>query len=198
PFVSESPGTVLLKHLTEVPPSLQLTVPGISPELDALIQVLLAKEPAARYPSATILRDSLENIRLRPMMVAPPKTTGPVVTSNSTLPLVAPKPKSKRHAVDLSRPVHGAQRHVGRFVAVFCVLLLGAILAFAFGETLQRMFVQNAEPAKKTTVVKQTVYPKKQPAASPRQKKTRRSRRPGSSSASDSSSHGTKPSANTV
>jgi cytoskeletal protein RodZ len=73
----------------------------------------------------------------------------------------------------VSRP----RRPVGRYVAVLCVVLLGAILAFAFGETIQRMFTQNQEPVKHATVAKKPGHKKSTATGSGRRRRSRRSER---------------------
>jgi serine/threonine-protein kinase len=52
PFEAESPTALLLKHLTEPPPPPRRFNAKLPPELEHVILRALAKEPAARYPSA--------------------------------------------------------------------------------------------------------------------------------------------------
>ncbi len=171
PFSSDNPGTMLLKHLTEPAPSLLTRVPGLSAELDALILTLLAKEPAARYPSATVLRDSLERIRARPATIAlpmaAPTSAGPAMPA-TLIPLCGPvasgpamPARSQIAAPSRPRPRHitppPPPRYTGftmtpelRMAALFCVVLLGGLLAFAIGETVHYMSARPPDPPKKT------------------------------------------------
>ena len=55
PFVAEGVGDIIAMHLREAPPAPSSRVPGIGPELDALVLRCLAKDPAHRYTSATEL-----------------------------------------------------------------------------------------------------------------------------------------------
>ncbi len=172
PFMSDSPGTMLLKHLTEAPQSLLDRVPGLSPELDALILVLLAKDPKDRYPSAMILRDSLERIRDRgPVASVPmtaPKSAGPAMPA-ALIPIVAPRSRTLKKTTTI-RPVAGPRPQMGRFVAIFCVILLGAVLAFAVGETLHRIFVPGSLPAAKTGIATKTGVRKQRTSGSRRRR----------------------------
>ena len=61
PFAADNPGAVLLKHLNEPPPSLRAKLPTLPAEIEAIVLKLLAKDPNDRYPSATALREALEN-----------------------------------------------------------------------------------------------------------------------------------------
>ena len=61
PFAADNPGAVLLKHLNEAPPPLPDKLPTLPAEIEAIVLKLLAKNPADRYPSATALREALEN-----------------------------------------------------------------------------------------------------------------------------------------
>jgi Protein kinase domain len=53
PFSAETPVQLLLKHLTEPAPSIRDRVAGIPHSIDAVIHRALAKDPSARYQSAT-------------------------------------------------------------------------------------------------------------------------------------------------
>ncbi|HEV7499595.1 MAG TPA: serine/threonine-protein kinase, partial [Vicinamibacteria bacterium] len=63
PFVAETPFAILRKHLTEVPPPPSSKRSSVPPELDRIVQRLLAKTPEERYAGAedlvTELRDFL-------------------------------------------------------------------------------------------------------------------------------------------
>ncbi len=59
PFVDRTPNMVLSKHLSEPPPELAPTVPA---PLAALVRELLEKQPDARPPSATAVRDRLQQL----------------------------------------------------------------------------------------------------------------------------------------
>jgi serine/threonine protein kinase len=153
PFLSDNPGTVLLKHLTETPPSLRAIVPTVSPELESLIFRLMEKDPAARYPSALIVRDALERMRAGGTDAVVASSPVSSDTATMSIPLVVPKQKTFRGS-SIPRRIDRASRQVWRYVAVFCVLLLGIVLAFAFGETIQRMWLNSTDAPKKTDIAK--------------------------------------------
>ncbi len=52
PFEASTPAAMMRKHLTEPPPSLQLTRPDVPLALDVVIGKALAKQPEARYERA--------------------------------------------------------------------------------------------------------------------------------------------------
>jgi len=56
---------MLLAQLSRVPPRLLGRVPGLSPELDALLASLLAKDPGARPRDARAAADALRDLRAR-------------------------------------------------------------------------------------------------------------------------------------
>lgn len=60
PFEAESPVAVLLKHVTDAIPVPREIDPNISPELEAVLTRVLAKEPADRYPTAGDLAKALQ------------------------------------------------------------------------------------------------------------------------------------------
>src|SRR6266568_2190971 len=55
PFQGDSPAAVMSHHLQTAPPSPVLINPNIPPALDLVILRCLAKDPAARFPSASSL-----------------------------------------------------------------------------------------------------------------------------------------------
>ena len=201
PFMSDSPGTMLLKHLTEPAPSLKLRVPEVSAELDALVLYLLAKEPEGRYPSAMVLRDSLERIRARAstaaVPIAAPTSAGPAMPATliplcgptlagsvmpARAPIAAPSRPRPRHITPPSPSSMGLTPEL-RTAAVFCIVLLGALLAFAIGETLHYMSARPPDPPKKTAAGDKTAHARSTAASRDRTRRSRRNRR-GSSSGS--------------
>lgn len=55
PFQGDNPTAVMTQHLTTAPPSPTLINPNIPPALELVILRCLAKDPAARFPSASLL-----------------------------------------------------------------------------------------------------------------------------------------------
>jgi serine/threonine protein kinase len=60
PFTADTPVAVLLKHISDVPPSVRLRVPELPPELDQVLERALAKDAADRYPSGAALVEAVE------------------------------------------------------------------------------------------------------------------------------------------
>ncbi len=61
PFIGENALDVVAQHMTEPPPKLSTCVKGVSPELDALVDAMLAKEPADR-PTLLRIRTEIEGL----------------------------------------------------------------------------------------------------------------------------------------
>ncbi|MEO8552227.1 MAG: serine/threonine-protein kinase, partial [Kofleriaceae bacterium] len=55
PFVAPTPGDMIASQLRQDPPAPSTLVPGIAPELDALVLTCLAKDPDARFATMTEL-----------------------------------------------------------------------------------------------------------------------------------------------
>lgn len=113
PFVSDKVADILVMHRDVPPPSLRALVPdaGISPELDAVVQRAMAKQPEGRFQNATEFAQALEQVP----EAAPGRATGtfssPPTPPTSPEPVtrVAPpaKPAGKAAA---ARPAPGAPR----------------------------------------------------------------------------------------
>ena len=55
PFPGDSVEQQIAGHLTTPPPRPSITQPGVTPQLDAVIAVGMAKDPEERYPTTTEL-----------------------------------------------------------------------------------------------------------------------------------------------
>jgi serine/threonine-protein kinase len=60
PFTADTPVAVLLKHLSDSPPSIRTYVPHLPAALDLVLTRALAKDPAERYPTGTALVQAVE------------------------------------------------------------------------------------------------------------------------------------------
>ncbi|CAM3228464.1 protein kinase [Corallococcus sp. ZKHCc1 1396] len=107
PFQGES-LQVMFAHVNQPPPVPSSLIPGLPPELDALVLQLLAKEPGARPASAEVVRERLKRIPLRATPHAPsvPSRDAPPVeaaTGSDTITAASqegfkPSRASRRHA----------------------------------------------------------------------------------------------------
>ena len=71
PFVGESPVAIAYQHVQDEPPSFEELGVTAPPALEAIIMKCLAKDPAARYPTAEDLRADLRRYREGAQLVAP-------------------------------------------------------------------------------------------------------------------------------
>jgi serine/threonine-protein kinase len=105
PFSAETPIQLLLKHLSEPPPHLQVVDPGMPMALDIVLQRALAKDPQSRYDTATGFAEAFtqaisntESITssiprdqptLAPVPTIPPASASGSATSTSPKPLTS-------------------------------------------------------------------------------------------------------------
>ena len=82
PFEGDTGMTVMLKHLNEPPPDLHLIAKDVPDDLAAIIQKVLAKDPAERLPSAAAMAAALRAATTSvPTLVKAPIATGPTQVS---------------------------------------------------------------------------------------------------------------------
>ncbi len=60
PFTADTPVAVLLKHISDAPPSVRARVPNLPPGLDRVLERALAKKPEDRYPTGAALVRAVE------------------------------------------------------------------------------------------------------------------------------------------
>ncbi|MEZ4363019.1 MAG: protein kinase [Kofleriaceae bacterium] len=83
PFEAEGSGELIAMHLREAPPAPSSRVPGIPPEVDALVLRCLSKDPAQRFPSGSELAIELGRLAGTPTHLpsfapSPSPTEGPL------------------------------------------------------------------------------------------------------------------------
>jgi serine/threonine-protein kinase len=61
PFAADTPVAVLLKHLSDAPPSVRLRVPDLPEELDQVLERALSKHAEERYPNGAALVKAVED-----------------------------------------------------------------------------------------------------------------------------------------
>jgi len=83
PFDVEGAGEIIAMHLREPAPALSSRVYGIPPELEAIVQHCLAKDPAYRYASGTELAAAIGGMLGMPS-IANLSVTGPAAASMAT------------------------------------------------------------------------------------------------------------------
>ncbi len=60
PFTADTPVAVLLKHMSDTPPSIRTYAPDLPAALDQVLNRALAKEPLDRFPSGAALAQAVE------------------------------------------------------------------------------------------------------------------------------------------
>lgn len=63
PFAADSPVAIALQHLDQIPPKVSTLRSGVSPELDAFVERLLAKAPDERFATASEVRSRVLQLR---------------------------------------------------------------------------------------------------------------------------------------
>jgi tRNA A-37 threonylcarbamoyl transferase component Bud32 len=62
PFTADTPVAVLLKHMSDAPPSIRMRVPDLPAALDEVLDRALAKKPEDRYPSGADLVQAVKEV----------------------------------------------------------------------------------------------------------------------------------------
>jgi len=87
PFVGDSATAVLYKIIHDPTPPLDPAIAGLAPELQAIVERALAKDPEKRYPTAAAMAEELARVaaRLRGPGAAPPEVIEAVNVSKRLL-----------------------------------------------------------------------------------------------------------------
>jgi serine/threonine protein kinase len=60
PFTADTPVAVLMKHMSDEPPSIRMRVPDLPAALEQVLDRALAKKPEDRYPTGAALVRAVE------------------------------------------------------------------------------------------------------------------------------------------
>ncbi|MCW3051139.1 MAG: serine/threonine protein kinase [Chthonomonadales bacterium] len=134
PFKAETPIAVAHKHLHERIPPLPAT---LSPQIRAVIEKALVKEPAFRFVSAREMLSALRGdiVLVQPAVVAAPIALPPIALPKSqTLPKIKP-PGAVSTLVPNAKSVRRPKRRVNHnftlvLVALFTFLSVSGVIAF--------------------------------------------------------------------
>ena len=89
PFRSNTLAATLLAVTTKDPPSMEQVLKGASPELAAVVQACLAKDPNGRYPSSDALSQALAPFEAPPGTLPPAEGEAAGTDGSLTMPSVA-------------------------------------------------------------------------------------------------------------
>jgi len=94
-------AAVMMAHLQQPPPKVTDVMGGMSPAMDAVIAIAMAKDPAARFPTASALAEAASAALRNPHAVlrVPPST--PLPHAPSGPPPVRPRPPRRRRRTAL-------------------------------------------------------------------------------------------------
>jgi eukaryotic-like serine/threonine-protein kinase len=129
PFDAEGAGDIIAMHLREPPPLLSSRVHGIPPEIDALMQHYLAKDPAHRYPSGAELAAAIG--RLLGTASAP---SLPAAGSMPAMPLGPPVSGTTLSAATgaaIATPASARSSRGLMFAAIAVIVVGGGVTAIA-------------------------------------------------------------------
>ena len=135
PFPKGGSGEVIAMHLFEEPPRPRDRVPGLAPELEAIILRLLQKEPTDRFASAQEVARALAGpagVEITPSPFAPSPVTGPQAP--------AARPSVETHITaplpfDDGGPTRRDRSHTLPIVAAIAVLVIGGVVAIAVAKS---------------------------------------------------------------
>jgi beta-lactam-binding protein with PASTA domain/tRNA A-37 threonylcarbamoyl transferase component Bud32 len=100
PFEGDTPVSVALKHVNDLPPHPRTINPKIPPALEAVIMKAMQKDPAQRYRSADEMRDDLQRVVAGRAVSAQPRvddtTVMPVVDRSAGAPQVTRQQSARR------------------------------------------------------------------------------------------------------
>jgi len=92
PFQAEKPAALALMHMREEPPPISQRNPHVPTRLEWIVRRMLAKDPAARYPTATSVAQVLQEYRSQGEQATGlfpvPAVSGAAVPSSPTSPTV--------------------------------------------------------------------------------------------------------------
>jgi len=146
PYEAPTPIAVVLKHVNEPPPSVRAVRPDLPPSAETIIHKAMAKEPGARYPTASSLSQEITGLALANGTAA---NLAAGTAAGLTEPWVTPSSQSGSRAASLpldpisnpapsnpvapaSRPgIAGCSTGVIAGVAVAGALVIGAGLCVA-------------------------------------------------------------------
>src|SRR3569623_2071270 len=135
PFPKGGSGEVIAMHLFEEPPRPRDRVPGLAPELEAIILRLLQKEPTDRFASAQEVARALAGpagVEITPSPFAPSPVTGPQAP--------AARPSVETHITaplpfDDGGPTRRDRSHTLPIVAALAVLVIGGVVALTVAKS---------------------------------------------------------------
>jgi len=100
PFDGDTPVSVALKHVNDVPVPPRSVNPQIPPALEAVILKAMEKDPTRRYRSADDMRDDLQRVIAGRAVVAQPRvddtTVMPIIDRSTTAPQITRQPAKGR------------------------------------------------------------------------------------------------------
>jgi hypothetical protein len=116
PFQADTPSALLFKHAYERPRPLREVAPRVPNWLAAVVERLMAKDPADRYQTAADALDDLRHLREEMATGAPPRSSSAIVQARDLADLSAlpAEPRGWRNVLDRVRA--GLGRYAPGFV----------------------------------------------------------------------------------
>jgi serine/threonine protein kinase len=158
PFTGDNPLEVAVKHLHDQPPALPADLPAPA---TALVERSLAKDPAARYPTAAALAEAARTALAEPAEAVP----AAAVAGQSALPTTPLLTGATRPA-----PSRGRVPRLAGIAAAVLLALVGLTAALGFGPDRNPSPADAPEPSSSSTVARSspTAEPERDEPAAPR------------------------------
>jgi len=137
PFQADSPVAVAYKHVQEQPVPPSQVVPGIPPDIEAIVLKAMAKNPANRYATAAEMSEDLERfLSGRPVLATPVLDEAPLAATSAAAAdatlvagAVGEPTETAGGTGELSRPVGPSRWLVGLGAGLLIGILVLALTA---------------------------------------------------------------------
>jgi predicted Ser/Thr protein kinase len=149
PFEGDTPGDVLVQHMTKEPPPLHTATPGVPYAVTAPVMRCLAKDPSKRFQDAKALQEALAPREAHPELPARVRALNAIVQALLLLAVIrgyvwlalASNPDPLSFAAFLREPAE-TSTYLGAVACAFTAIQTRRRLKLGWGEILRSAFLQ--------------------------------------------------------